>query len=80
LPVSSVSADVRHSLCSLCLRCIDACPYGARSVDTDEAHIVVNALMCQGCGACAAACPNGAAILDGYSKPLVMEMIDAAFA
>jgi len=80
LPVSRISADVRHSLCSLCLRCIDACPYGARSVDPDEERIVVNALMCQGCGACAAACPNGAAILDGYSKPLVMEMIDAAFA
>ena len=79
LPVSRVSADVRHSLCSQCLRCIDACPYGARSFDPDEERIVVNALMCQGCGACAAACPNGAAILEGYSKPLVMEMIDAAF-
>ncbi|MFH1983545.1 MAG: response regulator [Pseudomonadota bacterium] len=79
LPVSRVSASVRHSLCSLCLRCIDACPYGARSVDTDEERIVVNSLMCQGCGACAAACPNGASIIDGYSKPFVMEMIDAAF-
>jgi heterodisulfide reductase subunit A len=79
LPAGIVSARVSHSLCAMCLRCIDACPYGARSIAADEAVIEVNPAMCQGCGACAAACPNGASILDGFSKPFVMEMIDAAF-
>ena len=79
LPAGAVTASVRHSLCSLCLRCVDTCPYDARWVDDEEARIAVNPGMCQGCGACAAVCPNGAAILNGYDKQQMMEMIDAAF-
>ena len=80
LPAGVITAKVRQSLCTLCLRCIDDCPYGARSVDIDAGAIAVNPAMCQGCGACAATCPNGASILEGYSKRVVMGMIDAAFA
>ncbi len=79
LPAGVITARVRQSLCTLCLRCIDDCPYGARSLDIDAAGIAVNPAMCQGCGACAATCPNGASILDGYSKRAVLGMIDAAF-
>ena len=75
----STAAGVRPSLCSLCERCIDACPYGARTVDAESNAIVVNAAMCQGCGACAAVCPNGAATLDGLDRKQVLATIDAAF-
>lgn len=74
-----VTAKVRHSLCSLCERCIPACPYGARILDTTEGCIRVNGLMCQGCGACAAVCPNDATILEGYSGQRMLGAIDAAF-
>ncbi|MCP4716992.1 MAG: CoB--CoM heterodisulfide reductase iron-sulfur subunit A family protein, partial [Deltaproteobacteria bacterium] len=53
LPAGKVVAGVRHSLCSLCERCIDTCPYGARSLDIDEEKVNINSLMCQGCGSCA---------------------------
>ena len=78
LPAGKVVAKVRHSLCSLCERCIDACPYGARILDEDLDQISVNPIMCQGCGSCATVCPNGASILEGFQKQQMLEVIDAA--
>lgn len=78
LPAGSISASVRPSLCALCRRCIDTCPFSARWIDEVEQRVVVNPAMCQGCGACAAVCPNGAAVLAGFGKHQVLDMIDAA--
>ncbi len=78
LPAGKVVAKVRHSLCSLCERCIDACPYEARSIDYDHEKVLVNPVMCQGCGSCSAVCPNSASILDGFQEQQMFEMIDAA--
>jgi heterodisulfide reductase subunit A2 len=71
-------AEVRHSLCSLCLRCIEACPYGARIFESELNQVVVNPARCQGCGACAAVCPNSASVLSGFSDQAMMEVIDSA--
>jgi heterodisulfide reductase subunit A len=71
-------AEVRHSLCSLCERCIAACPYGARWRDEEEDKILVDELACQGCGSCAAVCPNSASVLRGYRDQHVLAVIDAA--
>ncbi|MEJ2657796.1 MAG: FAD-dependent oxidoreductase [Desulfobacterales bacterium] len=78
MPAARVVAEIRHSLCSLCERCIEACPYGARMVDVDLEKILVNAAMCQGCGACAAVCPNSASTLAGFSDPQMLDVIDSA--
>ena len=78
LPGARISAEVRHSLCALCERCIDACPYGARQLDPDRTSVTVNPAMCQGCGACAAACPNGAAVLQGLSAAQMLDTVAAA--
>jgi len=78
LPSGKVVASVRHSLCSLCERCIDACPYGARSIDPELEQVTVNPVMCQGCGACAAVCPNSASILEGFTPQQMFDIIDAA--
>ncbi len=75
-----VVAGVRHSLCSLCERCIEACPYAARTLSPEADRILVNPAMCQGCGACAAACPNSAAVISGFSEKQIFETIDAALA
>jgi len=71
-------AEVRHSLCSLCERCITACPYGARWMDESEQRVQVDKLGCQGCGSCAAVCPNSASVLSGYRDQQVFSVIDAA--
>jgi heterodisulfide reductase subunit A len=78
LPVDHITAVVRHALCSLCERCVELCPYGARSVDWETSKIVVNPAMCQGCGDCAAVCPNSAAVLSGFEDQRMFETIDAA--
>jgi heterodisulfide reductase subunit A len=74
----SIVAEVRPSLCSLCERCVSACPYGARRKNEDEEIIEVDELACQGCGSCAAICPSGASVVRGYSDRQVMGMLDAA--
>ncbi len=78
LPAGRLVSLVRHSLCSLCRRCIQACPYGARRLDEENERIEVDALMCQGCGACAAECPNGAAVVQGCDERRMLGVIDAA--
>jgi len=78
LPAGKVVASVRHSICSMCQRCIDACPYGARTFDEDLEQIAVNPVMCQGCGSCATVCPNDAAIVEGFEAQQMFETIDAA--
>ncbi|MEJ2098818.1 MAG: FAD-dependent oxidoreductase [Desulfobacterales bacterium] len=78
LSAGKVVANVHHSLCSLCERCIDACPYGARSLNYEMDKVLVNPAMCQGCGSCAAICPNGASVLEGFLEQQMLEMIDAA--
>jgi heterodisulfide reductase subunit A len=78
IPAGKLVASVRHSLCSLCERCIDACPYGARTIDKDHEMVRVNPVMCQGCGSCAAVCPNSASILEGFQDQQMFEIIDAA--
>lgn len=74
----TISAEIRHSLCSLCQTCISVCPYGARSVDWERQIIQVDEILCQGCGACASVCPNSAAVLRGFSDEQVLAEIDAA--
>jgi heterodisulfide reductase subunit A len=78
LAAGSTVAEVRHSLCSQCEKCITACPYGARWKDEDEEKIVVNELVCQGCGSCAAVCPNSASLLRGYRDQQIFAVLDAA--
>lgn len=80
LSCGNVVAEVRHSLCSRCGRCITVCPYGARSLDMTHDSIAVDEQLCQGCGSCMAVCPNSATVLRGFRDEQVMAVIDAAVA
>jgi len=48
---------VDEEACAACEDCVDACPFGALTVD-GFAH--VNETRCVGCGVCVATCPQGA--------------------
>jgi heterodisulfide reductase subunit A len=78
LPTEKIVASVRTSLCALCERCIETCPYNARMLNSESDQVLVNPTMCQGCGSCAAVCPNSASILVGYREPQMFEVIDEA--
>jgi len=73
-----VVAKIHHSICSLCERCIDACPYEARRLETDLEKVSVNPVRCQGCGTCAVVCPNSASYIEGFTEQQMLEVIDAA--
>jgi len=78
LPSARTTAVVRHSLCTLCLRCIETCPYNARFLDDTGKRVEVNPAMCQGCGDCATVCPNSASIVEGFEHRSLFEAIDGA--
>jgi heterodisulfide reductase subunit A-like polyferredoxin len=75
-----IVASVNERLCAGCGLCVEACPYGARSIDDDARVARVNAALCQGCGACVVACPNGAAQQKAFEMPQVFSMIEYALA
>jgi len=78
LPAGRITARVRTTLCSLCGRCVEVCPYGARRLNEEQQRVEVDPLMCQGCGSCAAICPNKASVLEAYRPQQMLETIDAA--
>ncbi|WP_319521354.1 response regulator [uncultured Desulfosarcina sp.] len=80
LPTARTTAVVRHSLCTLCLRCIETCPYDARFLDDTGRRVEVNPIMCQGCGDCATVCPNKASIVEGFEHRSLFGAIDGAMA
>ncbi len=69
-------AQVEKELCSGCGLCIDACPYGARSLDARSGVATVNEALCQGCGACVVACPNNACAVLNLTTDQIMAMVD----
>ncbi|ACN15370.1 HdrA4 [Desulforapulum autotrophicum HRM2] len=75
---SPVTAAVKQSLCSVCGRCIDACAFGARTLDPDTNRIKIDPIICQGCGACASVCTNSAAYVNNFLDQQMFEIIDAA--
>jgi len=52
------------TLCTGCLRCLDACPNGATILSSDE-KILIDRGLCKACGACAEACLSDARIISG---------------
>ena len=78
LTTGKIVATVRHSLCSLCERCIETCPYTARTLDPNGERVLVNSAMCQGCGDCATVCPNSASVVSGFADKQLFDVIDSA--
>ncbi len=78
LTSSRITAQVKESLCCLCERCVQACPYSARMVDYERRKIYINPALCQGCGACAAVCPNSASYVSNQEDQQFFNIIEAA--
>jgi heterodisulfide reductase subunit A len=75
LTSGAVISEVDRRRCSCCGLCVEACPFGARSLDEEEHYAVVEETLCQGCGMCVAVCPNDAAKLRGQKDKQVMSML-----
>ncbi len=71
-------ARVHHALCAKCGRCVEACPFDARTMDNEVSEVVVDPLGCRACGLCTVACPNGATRLGATGQEQIMEALDTA--
>jgi len=69
-------ACVIPQLCSGCGVCVEACPYGARSIHPVWRIATVNAALCQNCGACVVACPNKASQIHNWTPVQILAMAD----
>jgi ferredoxin len=58
---SGYVADVDRDLCNQCGACVDACPFGALSMNISE--VVRSWERCMGCGVCLEQCPAAAMTL-----------------
>ncbi len=74
---ASVISKVKDALCIRCQRCVNICPYGARSYNEVDKCIDVDPASCQACGMCAVECQNNAAEVTGWSDKQLMAAIDA---
>ena len=66
--VGGVVARINPELCCGCHGCINVCPYGAITYNSELNAAEVNGALCKGCGACAAACPSEAPMLMGFNN------------
>ena len=74
---AAVTSTVKNALCIRCQRCVNICPYGARSYNEADKCIEIDAAACQACGMCAVECQNNAAEVRGWSDKQFMAVIDA---
>ena len=74
---AAVTSTVKDALCIRCQRCVNICPYGARSYNEADKCIDVDAAVCQACGMCAVECQNNAAEVRGWSDKQLLAVIDA---
>jgi heterodisulfide reductase subunit A len=74
---AAVTSLVKDALCVRCRRCVNICPYGARSYNEADRCIEIDAAACQACGMCAVECQNNAAEVKGWSDRQLLAAIDA---
>jgi heterodisulfide reductase subunit A len=70
-----IRAQPIEERCAKCFKCIEACPYGAISINENRL-IQVDIIKCRGCGICEATCPSKAIELAHYKDNQYVAYID----
>jgi heterodisulfide reductase subunit A len=75
-----LTAQVNEELCTGCMRCVKACPYGAieQIGPVGEGKVRILEAACMGCGTCAAECNFDAIEMPYFTKNQILAQIDAA--
>ena len=77
---SAVVAYTHDAFCTGCGVCVDVCPFGAASFNTETGRALINPAQCKGCGLCVASCRSGALNLKGFDQTQTFAMIEEALA
>jgi heterodisulfide reductase subunit A-like polyferredoxin len=78
IKLGGIISEIRPELCSGCLGCINVCPFGAITFESQKFVAEVNPALCKGCGACAAVCPSEAPALMGFDNNQIYAQIKGA--
>ncbi len=73
LATSPAVATVIRDLCTGCAMCVQACPFGAITLESEKA--LVNSALCEGCGTCTATCLRAAISVKNNTPLQIHEMI-----
>ncbi len=73
LATSPAVAYVTRDLCTGCAMCVQACPFGAITLEYEKA--VVNSALCESCGTCTATCLRAAISVKNNTPLQIHEMI-----
>ncbi|HUV77570.1 MAG TPA: 4Fe-4S binding protein [Desulfobacterales bacterium] len=76
--LGGIITHIRPELCSGCLGCINVCPFGAITFNSEAFVAEVNPALCKGCGACSAVCPSEAPALMGFDNNQLYAQIKSA--
>ncbi len=76
ITLSAITARVDPDLCTACLVCVRACPYGVPRIN-EEGISEIDEALCHGCGICAAECPAKAIELNWYEDDQIMSKVEA---
>ena len=74
--VEAAVAAAASELCRGCGLCVEACPYGALSLDGEEGRVAVNEALCKGCGLCVVQCLSGALQVRNLTDDILLAQID----
>ena len=77
IETEGIVARVDASKCVGCGLCVDACAYGALSLEGGRAKLVE--ALCKGCGTCVAACPTGALEQGHFENAEITSQIKGLF-
>jgi heterodisulfide reductase subunit A len=78
IKLGGIISHIAPELCCGCLGCINVCPFGAITFESEKLVAEVNPVLCKGCGACSATCPSEAPALMGFSHNQIYAQINSA--
>jgi heterodisulfide reductase subunit A len=73
LEIEPLIAEIDHSQCKLCGKCIEACKY--KAVYMYDERVSVDPISCNGCGICISKCENKAIEIMGQTDSQIYSMI-----
>jgi len=73
LEIEPIIAEVDHSKCDMCGKCINACKY--KAIYAYDGRVSVDPIACNGCGICVSSCPEGAIEIMGQTDSQIFAMI-----